>query len=301
MRTGLLAGACLIALSCSLPADAQQAQTSRPIIGGHGNNVEAFIAQHDERGEGRVSWKAFEAFRRQRFDATDENGDGVVDVEEYVQEFEDRSRQALEQSRSRQLEQAERRFEALDTDRDGRVSRAEFDASGARQFAAFQKLPPKPAGDDGDAAARFDRRDRLALPSGHDREGFLALFDANGDGQVDAVEFGQVRDAQFARTDTDGDGVLVRDEYLAEFEDRLDRHVAARVEGSDRQTRVRFAALDTDKDGKMTFEEYQVSGRRLFDSADRDKSGVVDAADAKLPPPARPRRPANAAAGDAQG
>jgi len=47
----------------------------------------------------------------------------------------------------------------------------------------------------------------------------------------------------------------------------------------------------------MTFAEYQVSGKRTFDGADRNKDGVVDAADAKLPPPERRRtRPAAASA-----
>ena len=32
---------------------------------------------------------------------------------------------------------------------------------------------------------------------------------------------------------------------------------------------MRFGVLDTDKDGKMTFAEYQASGKRLFDTADR--------------------------------
>lgn len=297
MNPGLLASACLGMLLSSFVAAAQQPPAGRPLIGGHGNNVEAFIAQHDDSGDGRVTWEEFDAFRRNRFDATDADGDGSVDVEEYVQEFEDRSRRALEQGRGRQLEQAERRFEALDTDRDGAVSRAEFDASGERQFAAFQKMPAaKPQ----DETARFDRRDWLSLPSGHDREGFLELFDGNDDGRVDRAEFDRARGEQFARTDGDGNGALGRDEYLAEFEDRLDRRIAALGEGSDRQTRVRFGALDGDKDGRMTFAEYQVSGKRMFDSADRNKDGAVDAADAKLPPPPRPqRRPADAPAGDA--
>lgn len=330
MKTGLLAAACLIALLSAAAAaraaydtdartgearDAGKTQVSpdghraarktafRPIIGGHGDDVVSFIAQHDDSGDGRLTWTEFETFRRNRFDATDENGDGTVDVEEYVREFEDRSRRALEQRRAGQMEQTERRFAALDADRDGRVSRAEFDASGERQFAGFLKMPAD-AGEDAasgeDAAAAAERRRGLGMPTSHTREGFLALFDLDGDGRVDRAEFDRARAGQFARTDADGDGVLERDEYLAEFEDRLDRRIATLGDGSDRQTRVRFGALDADKDGRMTFAEYQVSGKRLFDGADRDKDGMVDAADAALPPPARPqraRRPA-AAAGD---
>lgn len=294
MKPHLFAGACLGALlCCPLAVGAQQASAPRPLIGGHGNNVGAFISQHDDNADGKLIWEEFDAFRRKRFDATDENGDGIVDVEEYVQEFDDRSRAALEDGRARQMEQAGQRFAALDADRDGRVSRAEFDAAGERQFAGFLKMP---AGKEADAAARFDRRDGLSLPSGHTREGFLELFDGNGDGQVGRAEFDQARAARFAHTDGDRDGVLSEDEYLAEYEDRLDRRIATLGQGADEQTRVRFGALDADKDGRLTFAEYQVSGRRTFDNADRNRDGLVDAVDAKLPPPPRPQRPAPPAA-----
>lgn len=298
MNPGLLASACVCAL-LSAPAFAQQTPAPRPLVGGHGNNIEAFIAQHDANDDGRLTWAEFDAFRRARFDATDTRGDGTVDVEEYMQEFEDRMREEMEQGRGEQVEQTRRRFAALDTDKDGHVSRAEFDASGERVWSEGQKaLAAKTGAKDGggktaQGAARFDRRpNRLALPSSHTAEGFLALYDGNGDGKVERAEFDQARATQFARTDANGDVRLTQDEYLAEYEDRLDRHIATQTGGSDTQTRVRFGALDTDEDGKMTFTEYQVSGKRTFDAADRNHDGVVDAADAKLPPPPRPERPA---------
>jgi len=298
MNPGLLASACVCAL-LSAPAFAQQTPAPRPLVGGHGNNIEAFIAQHDANADGRLTWAEFDAFRRARFDATDTRGDGTVDVEEYVQEFEDRMREEMEQGRGEQVEQTRRRFAALDTDKDGHVSRAEFDASGERVWSEGQKAIAAKAGAKDDSgktaegAARFDRRpNRLALPSSHTAEGFLALYDGNGDGKVERSEFEQARATQFARTDASGDLRLTQDEYLAEYEDRLDRHIATQTGGSDTQTRVRFGALDTDKDGKMTFAEYQVSGKRTFDAADRNHDGVVDAADAKLPPPPRPEQPA---------
>ncbi|MFT3761307.1 MAG: EF-hand domain-containing protein [Pseudoxanthomonas sp.] len=309
MKSALLACACATALFPAFAADAQDAPAQRPLIGGHGNNVEAFIAQYDDNADGRLTWAEFDAFRRKRFDATDANGDGTVDVEEYVQEFDDRSRQALEQAREAQVRQTHTRFAAIDADKDGRVSRAEFDASGERVFAeGAKKLAERPAAGkpaDGASAegrteanaARFDRDSNpLGLPSSHTAGGFLELYDGNGDGKVERDEFDRERAAQFARTDVDGDGVLSEDEYLAEFEDRLDRRIATLGGGSDKQTRIRFDALDTDKDGRMTFAEYQASGKRTFDMADRNHDGVVDAEDAKLPPPPRPQRADGAAA-----
>ncbi|WDS35077.1 EF-hand domain-containing protein [Pseudoxanthomonas sp.] len=300
MKTGVLAGACLCTLLFPLAAAAQApAASARPLIGGHGNNVEAFIAEFDDNGDGRVTWAEFEAFRRVRFDASDSNHDGTVDEAEYVAEFEARKAQELERERAAQLEQTRTRFAALDADKDGRISRAEFDATAEKTWQGGQraladkgkaKSAYKPGeAKTGEAARRFDNagNDRLGMPSSHTAEGFLVLYDGNGDGQVTRAEFDQARNAQFTRTDRDGDGALSQDEYLAEFEDRLDRRIATLNQGEDRQVHVRFGVLDTDKDGKMTFAEYQASGKRLFDTADRNHDGVVDAADARLPAPRR--------------
>lgn len=299
MKTGLIASACLCALLS--PLALAQAPAPRPLVVGHSNNIEAFIAQHDGNGDGRLGWDEFEAFRQQRFKATDADGDGSVDVEEYVREFEDRMRDELERGRGEQVEQTRRRFAALDSDRDGRISRAEFDASGERVWnernnAAHGKADAQPQEQKGPAATAPSARraDRLALPSAHTPAGFLSLYDGNGDGTVAREEFDAARQTQFARSDRNGDGQLSQDEYLAEYEDRLDRHIATQTRGSDAQTRVRFGALDADKNGRMSFAEYQASGKRSFDAADRNHDGIVDAADAKLPPPPRPERPANA-------
>ncbi|MEH6413527.1 EF-hand domain-containing protein [Pseudomonas sp. CGJS7] len=299
MKSGLLASACACAL-LSLPVLAQS-PPPRPLVLGHSSNIEAFIAQHDGNADGRLAWAEFETFRQQRFKATDANGDGSVDVEEYVREFEDRMRDEMERGRDDQVEQTRRRFVALDQDKDGQVSRPEFDASGERVWTQGQSVLSGKADaksqqqKGGDAEAPAARRsNRLALPSSHTAAGFLALYDGNGDGAVLREEFDAARQAQFARTDRNSDGRLSQDEYLAEYEDRLDRHIATQTRGSDSQTRVRFGALDSDNNGRMSFAEYQASGKRSFDAADRNHDGTVDAADAKLPPPPRPERAANA-------
>ncbi len=299
-NTSVMTGASLCALLFSFTASAQAPTTSpRSLIGGHGNNVEAFIAEFDDNGDGKVTWAEFETFRRARFDATDANHDGTVDEDEYAGEFEARKAQELDRERAAQVEQARTRFAALDKDKDGKVSRAEFDAASESTWAGGQqalagKGQAKPAYKPGEAktagaAMRFDNAgsNRLGMPSSHTAEGFLALYDDNGDGKVDRTEFDRARDEQFTRSDRDCDDALTLDEYVAEYEDRLDRRIATLNQGEDRQVHVRFGVLDSDKDGRMTFAEYQASGKRLFDTADRNHDGVVDAADAKLPAPKR--------------
>ncbi len=299
MKPALLASACAAVL---LPCIAFAQPASRPLIGGHGENVSAFISQHDDNGDGRLTREEFDTFRRHRYDATDTNTDGVVDENEYVAEFAQRSRTARETDRDAQMQQTQTRFESLDADKDGRISRAEFTASGERVYEHGQKALTERqerarAAKNDDEKSRILTpwpRQRAQLPSSHDAAGFIELFDDNGDNHVSREEFDRARAAQFTRTDANQDAALSRVEYTAEFQSRLDAHIAALI-GSDpdKQSRIRFGSMDTDKNGNLSFEEYQVSGNRMFEHSDRNGDGVVDGQDAALPPPPRPPRPGN--------
>lgn len=296
MKSVLMAPACLLMLVAHVSLAQETRAAPRDLVGGHGENVMAFIAQHDLDDDGRITWQEFERFREARFIETDENGDRLIDIEEYVQEFDDRYRISLENAREAHLQQTRQRFGALDRDGDGAVSRAEFDASSERIWGRHQQQGAETGKKEQAAPPQPRRRDLLSMPTTHTPQGFLALFDTDGDGKVSRAEFDAVRAAHFSAADEDGDGRLSLDEYLAEYEDRLDRRMATLLDGSDRQTRVRFGALDVNKDGRVSWVEYQASGKRLFNRADRNDDGVVDAADAALPPPPRPqaatRRPA---------
>lgn len=168
MKPGLLACACATVLFSSIAA-AQTATAQRPQIGGHGNDVAAFIAQHDDNADGRLTWAEFENFRHARYHATDANGDGSVDEAEYVAEFQTRWKAPPDDddnAQARQLRQTKVRFAALDADKDGKLSYGEYQASGRRLFdradrngdgnvdAADAALPPKEREPRTDAAAR---------------------------------------------------------------------------------------------------------------------------------------------------
>ncbi|MEB1610510.1 EF-hand domain-containing protein [Xanthomonas campestris pv. campestris] len=292
MNPGSLAGACLCALL--LPATAIAQSDPRPLLGGHGNNVQAFITQHDDDHDGRITAADFAAFRRARFDATDRNHDGSVDEDEYVAEFRQRRQRALEQERGAQAAQGRTRFAALDIDGDGQVSRAEFDATGAQDWTRGQAALEAAAKEAGiERTLAFDRDGgRPGMPDSGSAEGFVALYDENGDGKVGRKEYADLRAAQFASADGDRNAALSLDEYRVEFEDRLNRRLTALEQADDRQVHVRFTVLDTDKDQRMSFAEYQASGLRTFARVDRNHDGVVDAGDAALPPPAPATAPA---------
>lgn len=284
MRKFLPAAPLLLVLPFA--ATAQQA-APKPAIA---PSVASFLEQFDAAGTGSVNWEQFVAFRKQRFAQTDENGDGVVNEDEYVNEYLARLDVQLEKARSGHVQQTRTRFNALDTDKDGFISRAEFDATGERTWTGYRKLLAE--GEAKPPAAAMRSRDPLRMPTSHNLAGMKEIYDRNGDGNVDRAEFDQVRAEMFAASDRSGNGKANFEDYLAEFEDRLDRRAASVRESSGQQARVRFKALDTDKDGRMTFDEYQVSGKRLFERADSNGDGVVDARDPEpapvAPVPAKP-------------
>lgn len=105
----------------------------------------AFIHDYDADHDGQVTRAEFDAGRVARFRATDANRDGWVSETEYVHEYSARLEQQLAASdrsddkkgeeRQRQIRQTHVRFGILDKNKDGQMSQAEYDASGARAFA----------------------------------------------------------------------------------------------------------------------------------------------------------------------
>lgn len=164
----------------------------------------------------------------------------------------------LAAERAGHLRQTHVRFNALDKDEDGYISRAEFDRSGDSAFSrmdtnkdgVLSAADPKPAprGEDTrseqtrSAQTRAEqtrqqqaqnqppRRERLLqMPTTHSVAGMLAMYDSNNDGVVSRAEYQQGRTAQFAGVDSNRDNVLSYDEYVSEFATRLDQQIARTV------------------------------------------------------------------------
>lgn len=168
-------------------------------------------------------------------------------------QLDEAQQQQLAAERAGHLRQTHVRFNALDKDEDGYISRAEFDRSGNSAFSrmdtnkdgALSAADPKPAprGEDTRSEqtraeqARLQqaqnpppRRERLLqMPTTHSVAGMLAMYDSNNDGVVSRAEYEQGRAAQFAGVDVNRDGVLSYDEYVSEFADRLDQQIARTV------------------------------------------------------------------------
>jgi hypothetical protein len=105
---------------------------------------DTFIQEQDQNGDGVVTKDEYAATRAIQFARTDANGDGALSRAEYIAEFKarlenklttsDRTAEKKQEERERQMRQADVRFDVLDSDKSGAITRAEFDYSGWRMF-----------------------------------------------------------------------------------------------------------------------------------------------------------------------
>ncbi|WP_370305776.1 hypothetical protein, partial [Thalassolituus sp.] len=250
--------------------------------------LKSLLEDYTADGDDTVTWAEYNNWRKARFDETDADGNGSVNAEEYVYEFENRLDERYEKGRQAHVEQTKRRFEALDENEDGSIEWSEHLASGERIFTRWDK------NDDGiiDDTDNTDEKKYgndwgsnnnpisfVRMPTSHNFAGLKEIYDVNEDGAVEKDELINERRSVFYLTDTDKNGVLSEDEYLAEFEDRVDQKINSSRRAQIKQTYVRFGILDDNKDQSMTFDEFQISGKRIFTRWDKNGDGVISAAD----------------------
>lgn len=273
--------------SCYLAAD--EKAPKKPAHQPTAQGKASFIQDYDLNKDGIVSEIEFAEVRQQRYSAMDENKDGQVSVDEYVNEYAGRLDKKLDTERTGQIKQTLVRIEALDKNKSKTIGHDEYNASGDKAFAyidtnkdgVISKADPLPERErKPDAKQTVRARPALVMPTTHSVVGMLDMYDQNGDGKVDKVEYQQQRDAAFARTDLDKNAELSSDEYLNEFVDRLDRQIAKTRTAQLKQAAVRFKALDKDNSQQISAAEFNASGERMFTRWDTDVNQQVTMAEA---------------------
>lgn len=125
------------------------------------------------------------------------------------------------------------------------------------------------------AAGTLRAADALRTTGGRDPAQLLQDADGNHDGKITRDELRQARDRMFSRLDRNGDGYLTQDDFQRRL---LSRRGGAGAAGGDRYAGMQ-AVMDKDGDGRISRDEFVNGPARLFDRADTNHDGTVDAAE----------------------
>lgn len=255
----------------------------------------SFIDEYAADDKQSISKSEFDSARAARLLGMDSNKNGAVDAQEYADEYAARLEKKISAERKAQVAQTVIRFGAVDKNHDQKITLEEFQASASGLFNFLDKQKtgvistetPEPEANGGS-------RSVLSMPDTHSVKGFLEIYDVDSDGKVTRADFDQQRKDKFNATDTNHDGSVNAEEYMTEFENRLDRQIKQVRDSQVKQTYVRFKSLDTDKDSALTLQEFNNSGDRIFNGWDVNRDGVVDVNDPLPEPKVREKKPEEA-------
>jgi Ca2+-binding EF-hand superfamily protein len=113
-------------------------------------------------------------------------------------------------------------------------------------------------------------RNALAAGTKRDPGEMLANADTNGDGRITRAEFIAARAKLFARLDRNGDGYLDKQDVPQGLFARRNGEAADRLQQA-------MMMLDKNGDGRISHDEFVNGPSLLFDRADTNHDGVVDA------------------------
>jgi len=161
--------------------------------------AEMLVTRLDNAGNGYVTQDEFIAAAKIRFAKLDKKGDGKLTPDEFALGHGDRSAS----SAGKPAQFAQKRFDALDTNHDGVVTQNEFVA---KAIADFRQFDVRGTGKvmASDIAASPKTQERAARVA----ERIVKRLDTNGDGVVTLDEFLAAAKQRFARIDKNADGFI---------------------------------------------------------------------------------------------
>lgn len=168
----------------------------------------------DWNGDGKISQEEFLNAERARFNRMDRQASGEVSCAP-------RGKQADKDGDSAKRGHFGHRYgpgasfcATFDTNKDGKVTRAEFDAAVIAMF-------NKNASNGGLTRDTFYKMAAAKVEDKQDRR--FARLDTNHDGKLTAAEFGAPQQKLFSKLDVNKDGVITRDEIAAARHRFMDR------------------------------------------------------------------------------
>lgn len=109
----------------------------------------------------------------------------------------------------------------------------------------------------------------------------LTKYNANTDQKLTWGEYNDWRQARFNKTDSNGNTTVDAEEYVYEYENRLnERYEKGRV-AHIKQTEQRFDALDKNDNKTIEWTEYEASGNRVFARWDTNADVTINKDDPK--------------------
>lgn len=175
-----------------------------------------------------------------------------------------------------------------DSNKDGSIDRAEFDAGRASHFKTIDGNGDGFITADEMKAFHDQRRQEMGGGMGGkhgDRAAnFLKRLDTSGDGRITAGEWQADSLKRFGKFDSNGDGAVTADELENMHKHRHgkpgDMGEGQMDEGMGKPRgdfKGGLARMDTDKDGKVSVTEWNAMGDKMFARMDDNKDGKISA------------------------
>lgn len=267
-----------LALSLAVFAAGAGAQTAPGAASPHAGLFAHMLQKLDTDGDGRVSEAEWLAAATARFKQIDTQNAGSFDAATLA---------ASPAATERLTQHAERLVQRLDKANNGYITASEVDAAAQKRFARLDK--------NGDGKLTLEE-----FSAGHGgRFGHFHHL-ANADAATAATAptagtgtgAGSFAQRAFDKLDTNHDGVVTQDEYLAAANARfaaLDPQNSGKVTAAEiatspraeahaqRAAAHRVKAMDTNGDGVVTLDEYLAAAKKRFSRMDKNGDGFIDA------------------------
>lgn len=191
-------------------------------------------------------------------------------------------------TKAEMLARADARFDRMDANKDGQLDANERKAGADAARAAIAE---RKGGEMADFMPGAGRRGGMV------GEGMLQRIDTNGDGMISKAENRAAAEARFARMDANGDGTIGADERgkgkWKRGGGRRGGDVTEGAPGPMHGGKRHGMKADTNGDGVITRAEFDASNAARFAAMDTNKDGKIDASElpqrgrrGMTPPPA---------------